>query len=132
MKPRRKICVYTVYTLKKELHNYMMNYLWFWQVVKVRPNDKDAKAKYTECNKIVKMNAFAKAIAVNDTKSVAETLDLENMSKWVFLCIEIYTYCVEMLGESILVSGHVIDDGKRYMLPLNVVLKFFCKFIVII
>ncbi|XP_060555643.1 serine/threonine-protein phosphatase 5-like [Ruditapes philippinarum] len=52
----------------------------FEAVVKVRPNDKDAKAKYTECNKIVKMNAFAKAIAVNDTKSVAESLDLESMT----------------------------------------------------
>ncbi|WAR19748.1 PPP5-like protein [Mya arenaria] len=35
----------------------------FETVKKVRPNDKDAKAKYTECNKIVMMNAFAKAIA---------------------------------------------------------------------
>lgn len=52
-----------------------------FQVVKVRPSDKDAKAKYTECNKIVMMNAFAKAIAVNDNKSVAEMLDLENMSE---------------------------------------------------
>ena len=51
------------------------------QVVKVRPSDRDAKAKYTECNKIVKMNAFAKAIAVNDSKTIAETLDLSTMCK---------------------------------------------------
>ncbi|XP_052767610.1 serine/threonine-protein phosphatase 5-like [Mya arenaria] len=52
----------------------------FETVKKVRPNDKDAKAKYTECNKIVMMNAFAKAIAVDDSKSIAETLDIANMA----------------------------------------------------
>lgn len=56
-------------------------FLLILQVVKVRPSDKDAKAKYTECNKIVKMNAFAKAIAVNDSKTVADTLDLSTMCK---------------------------------------------------
>ncbi|KAI5741034.1 hypothetical protein M8J76_009768 [Diaphorina citri] len=48
-------------------------------VHKARPNDKDAKAKFTECNKIVKRLAFEKAISV-DSKSVAESINFENMS----------------------------------------------------
>jgi len=51
-------------------------------VVKVRPNDKDARLKYSECKKIVHREGFAKAIACEDSKSVTETLDLESM------CIE--------------------------------------------
>ncbi|XP_008480137.1 serine/threonine-protein phosphatase 5 [Diaphorina citri] len=47
-------------------------------VHKARPNDKDAKAKFTECNKIVKRLAFEKAISV-DSKSVAESINFENM-----------------------------------------------------
>ena len=47
----------------------------------MRPNDKDAKAKYSECNKIVKRLAFEKAIAVEDnSKSVSEAINIENMS----------------------------------------------------
>ena len=57
-------------------------------MTKVRPNDKDAKAKYTECNKIVTMNAFAKAIAVDDNKSIADTLDINSMGKFASI------YCV--------------------------------------
>ncbi len=50
--------------------------------MKYRPNDKDAKAKYTECNKIVKMRAFERAIRVDSNKkSIADQLDVENMSK---------------------------------------------------
>ncbi|XP_072031594.1 serine/threonine-protein phosphatase 5-like [Amphiura filiformis] len=49
-------------------------------VVKYRPNDKDAKAKFTECNKIVKMQAFERAIRVDSNKqSIADQLDIENM-----------------------------------------------------
>ena len=51
------------------------------QVVKVRPNDKDARLKFTECKKIVHQQAFAKAIAVDDEKSVVETLDLDSMGR---------------------------------------------------
>lgn len=52
------------------------------QVVRVRPNDKDAKMKYQECNKIVKQKAFERAIASDETKkSVVDSLDIENMSK---------------------------------------------------
>ena len=50
------------------------------QVAKARPNDKDAKAKYTECNKIVKKIAFERAISVND-KSVSDLIDFESISE---------------------------------------------------
>ncbi len=61
---------------------YYKNCLCF-QVTKVKPNDKDAKAKYQECNKIVKRIAFEKAIAVEDNKkSIVDTLKIENMGKW--------------------------------------------------
>lgn len=49
-------------------------------VFKARPNDKDAKMKYTECKKIVQQIAFQKAISVEETKkSVAESIDVESM-----------------------------------------------------
>ncbi|XP_041354405.1 serine/threonine-protein phosphatase 5-like [Gigantopelta aegis] len=51
----------------------------FDAVVKVKPNDKDARSKFTECNKIIKRMAFEKAIAVDDTSSIADTLDLDHM-----------------------------------------------------
>ena len=51
-------------------------------MVKVRPNDKDAKSKFNECNKIVRMQAFQKAIAVDSDRSVADAIDLDGMSKW--------------------------------------------------
>lgn len=52
-------------------------------VTKARPNDKDAKAKFTECNKIVKKMAFEKAIAVEDNKrSIAESINLDVMCKY--------------------------------------------------
>lgn len=52
-------------------------------MAKAKPNDRDARAKYNECNKIVKRIAFEKAIAVDD-KSVAEQIDLESMGKTTF------------------------------------------------
>ena len=36
------------------------------RVAKVRPNDKDAKAKFVECRKIVQQIAFNKAIAIEE------------------------------------------------------------------
>lgn len=49
-----------------------------FQVVKVRPNDKDAQLKYTECNKIVKKMAFERAIAVDDSKkSISDTINID-------------------------------------------------------
>lgn len=49
------------------------------QVAKACPNDKAARLKYNECKKIVHQQAFAKAIAVDDKKSVVETLDIDSM-----------------------------------------------------
>jgi len=44
-------------------------------VFKARPNDKDAKLKYNECSKIVRQQAFEKAIAVDSLKkSVSEEI----------------------------------------------------------
>jgi len=49
-------------------------------VFKAKPNDKDAKLKYTECRKIVQQIAFQKAISVEETKkSVADSIDVEGM-----------------------------------------------------
>lgn len=51
------------------------------RVYKVRPNDGDAKKKFTECKKIVQQAAFEKAIRVEEnTKSIADTLDIESMT----------------------------------------------------
>ena len=51
-----------------------------WKIV-VRKNgaDKVAKAQYDACQKLVKRDAFLKAIEVADAPSAAEGLDLENM-----------------------------------------------------
>lgn len=59
----------------------------YLKVTKVGPNDKDAKAKYTECNKIVKQIAFQKAISVEDNKkNVSDSINLDAMSKYNILC----------------------------------------------
>ena len=51
----------------------------FLQVNKFRPKDRDANLKYTECKKIVQRQAFEKAIAVDDKKSVADSVDIDSM-----------------------------------------------------
>lgn len=64
---------------------YICTYLTFTssKVTKVRPTDKDAKAKFTECNKIVKQIAFQKAISVEDNKkNVSDSINLDAMSKY--------------------------------------------------
>lgn len=48
-------------------------------VVKKAPNDQTAKLKVIECDKIVKRDAFLKAIEVEDAPSAAEGLDLDSM-----------------------------------------------------
>ena len=51
-----------------------------WKIViKKNPSDAKAKLQFTECNKIVKRDAFLKAIDVGDAPSAAEGLDLDNM-----------------------------------------------------
>lgn len=53
-----------------------------FQVTKVRPNDQDAKLKYSECNKIVKKIAFEKAISVDKKEvNIADSINLDVMSK---------------------------------------------------
>ncbi|EDX13572.1 serine/threonine-protein phosphatase 5 [Drosophila simulans] len=51
-------------------------------VAKCRPNDKDAKLKFTECNKIVKMRAFERAIAVDKPEKTLSEMysDMENIT----------------------------------------------------
>lgn len=47
-------------------------------VFKAKPNDQDAKLKFNECNKIVRQQAFERAIAVDVVKkAVSETIDVE-------------------------------------------------------
>ncbi|GBP17933.1 hypothetical protein EVAR_7926_1 [Eumeta japonica] len=53
----------------------------FEYVTKVRPNDQDAKMKYTECNKIVKKLAFEKAISVDKKEvNIADSINLDAMT----------------------------------------------------
>ena len=50
-------------------------------VAKVRPNDRDARAKFLECQKIVRRMAFEKAIAAdNGGQPVSETIDWKTIS----------------------------------------------------
>ena len=53
----------------------------FEAVKKARPKDPDAIVKYNECSKIVRQQAFARAIAVEVEKSVADSIDVESMGK---------------------------------------------------
>lgn len=48
-------------------------------MVRKLPNDKDAKLKLAECEKIVKRVEFFRAIEVGDEPSAAEGLDLDSM-----------------------------------------------------
>ena len=48
-------------------------------MVLVVPNDKDAKLKMQECEKIVRRMAFLQAIEVGDPPSAAEGLDLDSI-----------------------------------------------------
>ncbi len=51
------------------------------RVYKVRPSDKDARAKFTECKKIVQQRAFQRAIAVEErVVSVVDNLNIEGMA----------------------------------------------------
>ena len=48
-------------------------------VVKKAPSDATAKLRMLDCEKIIKRDAFLKAIEVDDAPSVAEGLDIDNM-----------------------------------------------------
>lgn len=71
----------------------------FEYVVKARPNDKDAKLKYNECNKIVKKLAFEKAIAVDKPeKNIADTIDFAAMCTYflyLFYYIKLNIYLIK-------------------------------------
>ncbi|KAL7980746.1 hypothetical protein Chor_001900 [Crotalus horridus] len=67
--------------LKTQANDYFKAKDYENAVVKVKPNDKDAKMKYQECHKIVKQKAFERAIASDEHKrSVVDSLDIENMT----------------------------------------------------
>lgn len=52
-----------------------------WKIViKKAPNDANAKLRMTECEKVIKRDAFLKAIEVEDAPSAAEGLDLDHMA----------------------------------------------------
>lgn len=51
----------------------------FKAVVERAPADKDARVRLDECQKIVRAQAFAKAITVKDAPSLAESLDVKSM-----------------------------------------------------
>lgn len=71
-------------------HDHQFIRFYSCQVVKVCPNDKDARKKYTQCKKIVQEQAFARAIAVeNKSKSICDTLDIESMGmSFLFLLLQ--------------------------------------------
>ena len=52
----------------------------FKSVVKKEPNNKDAKLKLSECEKLVKRVNFYKAIEIGDEPSAFETLDIDSMT----------------------------------------------------
>lgn len=68
---RRAVAYMSLGKLKQALKD-------FKAVTVARPNDKDAKMKFTECQKIIKRKAFENAIAVEDSKkSIADSLNLD-------------------------------------------------------
>ena len=52
-----------------------------WKIVmKKNPNDKNARLQFEQCQKIVKRDAFLKAIEVADLPSAAEGLDIDSIA----------------------------------------------------
>ena len=47
--------------------------------MKKNPNDKNARLQFEQCQKVVKRDAFLKAIEVGDLPSAAEGLDIDAM-----------------------------------------------------
>lgn len=48
-------------------------------MLKIDPNNKDAKLKLAECQKIIRQNAFFAAIEIGDEPSAADGLDIDSM-----------------------------------------------------
>lgn len=63
------------------LGKYKMALKDYEGVAKVRPSDKDARTKFSECKKIVQQMAFQKAIAIEEkVASVVDSLNLDAMA----------------------------------------------------
>lgn len=78
----------------------------------MRPNDKDAKMKYQECNKIVKQKAFERAIASDEMKrSVVDSLDIENMSEWFLISYFMINYFCKIFVVVTLVKLYIIHQS---------------------
>ncbi|XP_031565648.1 serine/threonine-protein phosphatase 5-like [Actinia tenebrosa] len=84
-------------TANMALGKFKLSLKDYEMVVKFRPNDKDAKAKYTECKKIVQRQMFEKAIAAEE-KAVFDTIDIDSI----------------VVEDSY--DGPVIDDKQGYTL----------------
>ncbi|XP_048577140.1 serine/threonine-protein phosphatase 5 [Nematostella vectensis] len=63
-------------TANMALGKFKLSLKDYEMVVKFHPSDKDAKAKYTECKKIVQRQAFEKAIAAEE-KLVSDSIDVD-------------------------------------------------------
>ncbi|MEE6512043.1 hypothetical protein FKM82_018932 [Ascaphus truei] len=62
--------------------SYLSSHSLSSQVVKVRPQDRDAQMKFHECSKMVRQKAFERAIACEQqNRSVVDSLDIEGMSE---------------------------------------------------
>ncbi len=59
------------------LGRYKEARLDFKKVLQLKPNDKDGKAKFKECDKEFRREMFEKAIASEHTKSALETVDID-------------------------------------------------------
>ena len=116
----------------------------FNTVRKARPNDADARAKYVECEKIVRQEAFARAIAVESASSatqLCDTIDLAAMCELTsltdtrFVAIE-DSYAGPALDESQKVTEKFVTDliewyrsqkvlHKKYAFKVGVLLRSF-------
>lgn len=57
----------------------------FRLVVKMKPQDKDARMKYKLCDKLVKEAAFAAAIQSERNLPISETVDVDSIGDFSFL-----------------------------------------------
>lgn len=57
--------------------NRSVHYNRSFQVRKAVPNNADAKQKYDECQKLMRKIAFEKAISVDDTRSIADSINVD-------------------------------------------------------
>lgn len=91
------------------------------KVAKKRPNDEDAKMKYTECNKVVKKLAFERAIACDKPeKTLAEMFnELANICKFFFFLS--FKYLLNMF---VWVNGYEVITNLCFLLVYSIVRNF--------